>query len=112
MITTSGPIEQHGNSYSGYITAPTLIASVLTHLLVDGSLNKYEAARKLGDWSLHSTISSLANTYGVTIKRVPEKVSHARQPIARYSIKESHRRHARAVLAKLKQRKRSSTLES
>lgn len=112
MITTSDPKQQSGNSHNGYITAPTLIVSVLTHLLVDGSLNKYDAARKLGDWSLHSTISSLANTYGVTIKRVPEKVSHARQPIARYSITERHRRHARVVLAKLEQRKRSSTLES
>jgi len=32
MITTSDPKQQSGNSHNGYITAPTLIVSVLTLL--------------------------------------------------------------------------------
>ncbi len=93
-------------SHGQHNTSPTLLASVLAYLIFDGSLNKYEAAKQLGDWSLHSTISDLANKYGLSIKRTPEKVMCARNPVTRYSITEGHRRHARAVLMKLEQRKK------
>lgn len=93
--------QQDSPSHGKNSTAPTLLASVLEHLIFDGSLNKYEAARQLGDWSLHSTISTLANTYGVTFKRTPEKVPNARMPVTRYSITDSARSHARDVLVKM-----------
>ncbi|WP_296125131.1 helix-turn-helix domain-containing protein [Pseudomonas sp. Ga0074129] len=80
-------------------TAPTLIASVLRHLLQTGSLNKYEGVNVLGDWSLSSTISDLANDYGVTITRTREMIGRSRQPVARYSIEASARTHALDVLA-------------
>ncbi|WP_312722394.1 helix-turn-helix domain-containing protein [Stutzerimonas kunmingensis] len=100
--------EQATRSGDQHITAPILLASVLKHLLYDGSLNKFEAARKLGDWSLHRTISNLANDYGVPIKRTPEKRPHVRQPVARYSITDSARNHAGHVLAKLSRRKKTA----
>ena len=93
--------EQGSQSQGQHNTSPTLLASVLAYLIFDGSLNKYEAAKQLGDWSLHSTISDLANKYGLSIKRTPEKVLRARNPVTRYSITEGHRRHARAVLVLL-----------
>ncbi len=99
------PKDESSRAHGQNSTAPTLLASVLEHLLFTSTLNKYEAARELGDWSLHSTISTLANTYGVTIKRTPEKVPNATMPVARYSIPDSARRHARDVLVKLEQRK-------
>ncbi|WP_417791949.1 hypothetical protein [Stutzerimonas xanthomarina] len=101
--------EQATRSGDKHITTPTLLASVLKHLLYDGSLNKLEAARKLGDWSLHCTISNLANNYGVPIKRTPKKRPHARQSVVRYSITESARNHAALVLAKLRRRKKTAT---
>ena len=109
MKTTIRSEEKATLSGDQHITAPTLLASVLNHLLFDGSLNKFEAARKLGDWSLHSTISNLANNHGVPIKRTPEKLPHARQSIVRYSITESARNHAAHVLAKLGRRKKTAT---
>jgi len=108
MKTTIRPEEQATRSGDQHITAPTLLASVLKYLLFDGSLNKFEAARKLGDWSLHSTISNLANNYGVPIKRIPEKLPHTRQSVVRYSITESARNHAGHVLAKLSRRKKTA----
>lgn len=105
MKTTIRSEEQATRSGDQHITAPTLLASVLKHLLYDGSLNKFEAARKLGDWSLHSTISNLANNYGVSIKRTPEKLPHARQSVVRYSITHSALNHAGHVLAQLGRRK-------
>ncbi|TBW11699.1 hypothetical protein E0E50_05880 [Azotobacter chroococcum subsp. isscasi] len=98
----SRPLSQQASPSQGqHITAPTLIAAVLKHMLFTSSLNKYEAARELGDWSLHSTISDLANTYGLTIKRTPEKVPASRMPVTRYSIPDNERARARAVLALL-----------
>lgn len=90
--------EQSSQSQAQHITEPTLIAAVLEYLVFTASLNKYEAARELGDWSLHSTISSLANTYGVTITRTKEIVGKSRQPVTRYSITGAALIHARDVL--------------
>ena len=98
--------QQDSPSHGKNSTAPTLLASVLEHLIFTCSLNKYEAAHQLGDWSLHSTIYTLANTYGVTFKRTPEKVSNARMPVTRYSIPDSARSHARDVLVKMERKGR------
>lgn len=101
MKAATRPEEQSSRAHGQHTTAPTLIAAVLEHMLFTSSLNKYEAASKLGDWSLHSTISDLANTYGLTIKRTPEKVPASRMPVTRYSIPDNERARARAVLALL-----------
>lgn len=93
--------KQGSQSQSQHNTAATLIASVLRHLLHIGSLNKYEAASHLGDWSLSSTISDLAIRYGVTITRTMVTVGRSRQPVARYSIDGQARGHAFDVLTLL-----------
>lgn len=83
--------------------APTKIARVLAHLLHTGSLNRFEAER-IGDHCLHSTISSLANSHGLTFKRISEKVpNHWGQPceVTRYSLPESEHRRALLVLGML-----------
>lgn len=85
------------------IKAPTKISRVLGHLLHISSLNRFEAER-IGDHCLHSTISTLANSYGLTFKRITEKVpNHWGQPcdVTRYSLPESERRRALLVLGML-----------
>jgi len=99
--------QSHGQSITPIVRAvalatkaPTKIARVLGHLLHTGSLNRFEAER-IGDHCLHSTISALANGYGLTFKRIPEKVpNHWGQPcdVIRYSLPRSERRRARLVL--------------
>ena len=96
----SQPLYQQTSPLHGqHTTAPTLIAAVLCHLLFTSSLNKYEGVSQVGDWSLHSTISELANHYGIHITRTKEVVGRSRQPVARYSIGTPARRHALEVLA-------------
>lgn len=90
--------QSHGHSTTS--TTPTKIARVLDHLLRHSSLIRFEAER-IGDHCLHSTISSLANGYGLTFKRTPEKVpNHWGQPcdVIRYSLPLSERRRALLVL--------------
>ncbi|SFU07904.1 hypothetical protein [Pseudomonas marincola] len=92
--------QSHGNISSTSIKAPSKISRVLEHLLRHGPLNRFEAER-IGDHCLHSTISSLANGYGLTFKRVPEKVpNHWGLPcdVIRYSLPRSERRRAKQVL--------------
>jgi len=92
--------------------APTKISRVLGHLLKGSSLNRFEAER-LGDHCLHSTISSLANGYGLKFQRQLERVpNHWGEPctVTRYTLPASERRRASAVLemlcSPLKQRQR------
>jgi len=54
-------------------TAPTKIARVLVYLRHYGSLNRFEAARLVGDTCLNSTIPKLESYGGLTIDRQPEK---------------------------------------
>lgn len=98
--------EEQGSQSHGQITigtsakAPSKIARILEHLLNIGPLNRFEAER-IGDHCLHSTISALANGYGLTFKRSPEKVpNHWGQPcdVIRYALPHNERRRARAVL--------------
>lgn len=96
-ITTSHrAVDPQGN-------APSKIARVLAHLLNSGALNRFEAER-IGDHCLHSTISALANGYGLSFKRTPEKVTtHWGQPcdVIRYALPRTEHRRARAVLVLL-----------
>lgn len=95
----------HHNSAS--TEGPSKIARVLAYLLNAGPLNRFEAER-IGDHCLHSTISSLAHGYGLTFKRIPEKVpNHWGQPcdVIRYSLPRNERRRAHEVLALLNSKK-------
>ncbi|MBI6947096.1 hypothetical protein [Pseudomonas koreensis] len=83
--------------------APTKISRVLEHMLNDGSLIRFEAER-LGDHCLHSTISSLANGYGLQFDRQLERVpNHWGEPctVTRYTLPVSERCRARNVLLML-----------
>ncbi|MDI3185185.1 MULTISPECIES: hypothetical protein [Pseudomonas] len=87
-----------GNTNTG--KAPSKIARVLEYMLYDGSLQRFEAER-LGDHCLHSTISSLANGYGLKFQRQLERVpNHWGEPctVTRYTLPASERRRARIVL--------------
>jgi len=93
--------QSHGQITTGTnAKAPSKIARILEHLLNTGPLNRFEAER-IGDHCLHSTISALANCYGLTFKRTPEKVpNHWGQPcdVIRYGLPHSEHQRARAVL--------------
>lgn len=92
--------QSQGNVSSTNTKAPSKISRVLGHLLRHGPLNRFEAER-IGDHCLHSTISSLANGYGLAFKRIPEKVpNHWGLPcdVIRYSLPRSERRSAKLVL--------------
>ncbi|SFB58259.1 hypothetical protein [Azotobacter beijerinckii] len=84
--------------------APTKIARVLAYLLAPcNSLNRFEA-ELLGDHCLNSTIAKLAHSYGLEFQRQPEKVPNrwgAPCDVTRYSLPDSQRQRARAVLARL-----------
>ena len=98
--------QQSSPSHGQFNKAPSKIARVLAHLLYVGSLNRFEAER-IGDHCLHSTISSLAHSYGLKFHRAPEKVSNhwgAPCDVTRYSLSESEHRRARSVLTLLNQR--------
>lgn len=105
MKKASPPIHaeashSHGNVSSTSTHPPSKISRVLAHLLRHGPLNRFEAER-IGDHCLHSTISSLSNGYGLTFKRIMEKVpNHWGQPcdVTRYSLPRSERRRALLVL--------------
>ena len=103
MKKASPPIHAEASqSHGEFITskAPTKIARVLEYQVFSGSLNRFEAEH-IGDHCLHSTISALANGYGLNFKRTPEKVpNHWGQPcdVIRYSLPHSERRHALLVL--------------
>lgn len=53
--------------------APSKIARVLAYLRHVGTLNRFEAARLVGDTCLNSTIPVLENRYGVPFEHLPEK---------------------------------------
>jgi hypothetical protein len=83
--------------------APTKISRILTYLLYDGSLHRFEAER-LGDHCLHSTISALANGYGLKFERVLEQVpNHWGEDctVTRYTLPVVERRRAHNILLTL-----------
>ncbi|MBI6764481.1 hypothetical protein [Pseudomonas syringae] len=91
--------------------APTKISRILTYLLQGQSLNRFEAER-LGDHCLHSTISTLANGYGLKFERQLERVpNHCGEPctVARYTLPASERargRNVQLMLCNLTQRQK------
>lgn len=114
MTKTTISKEKRSQSDGDMATSKPLskIARVLAYMLYDGSLQRFEAER-LGDHCLHSTISSLANGYGLKFQRQLERVpNHWGEPctVTRYSLPASERRRAHVVLemlcSPLKQRQR------
>ncbi|WP_341303846.1 hypothetical protein [Pseudomonas sp. TMP25] len=109
MKKASSPIHAETSPSQGHsnTTPPSKIARVLGHLLSGYTLNRFEAER-IGDHCLNSTISTLANSYGLTFSRTPEKVPN-RWGIAcdviRYHLPESEHRRAHIVLRMLSTRK-------
>ncbi len=98
--------EQGSQSHGQFSKAPSKITRVLTHLLYSGSLNRFEAER-IGDHCLHSTISSLANSYGLFFKRTQEKAPNnwgAPCDVTRYSLPDCEHCRAQSVLLLLSQR--------
>ena len=99
----SQPQNKQASPSQGDITAskaPSKIARVLAYMLNDGSLQRFEAER-LGDHCLHSTISSLANGYGLKFQRQLERVpNHWGEPctVTRYTLPASEHGRASAVL--------------
>ena len=96
--------KQGSQSQADSTTKPkTKIARVLEHIIFNGSLNTFEAER-IGDHALPSTISSLANGYGLLIKRTPERVPTnwgAPCDVIRYSIPACAQQRALNLLAYL-----------
>ncbi|WP_349571744.1 hypothetical protein [Azotobacter salinestris] len=90
-------------------TAPTKIARVLAYLLAPcNSLIRFEA-EALGDHCLNSTIAKLTHDYGLEFHRQPEKVPNrwgTPCDVTRYSLPESQRQRARAVLVMLERKGR------
>lgn len=73
----------------------------LRYLLERGSLVELEAFRLYGETCLHSTISTLANSYGFTFHRVSEKHRHrggGDTHFTRYSLIAGDRRRAVAMV--------------
>lgn len=99
----ASPEKSHADITTSTGKAPTKISRVLGHLLQDRSLNRFEAER-LGDHCLHSTISSLANGYGLNFNRLTERVPNRwGLPclVTRYSLPASEFKRGRYVLAML-----------
>lgn len=96
--------QAHGDTTTtSTAKAPTKISRVLAYMLKDRSLIRFEA-EKLGDHCLHSTISSLANGYGLKFERQLERVpNHWGEPctVTRYTLSESERARAHTVLLML-----------
>lgn len=90
--------------------APSKTARILAHLLTGASLNRFEA-EQLGDHCLNSTISTLANSHGLTIKRTQEKVPTnwgCNCDVTRYELPPSEKLKAIAVLRKLSSKRKST----
>lgn len=83
-------------------TAPSKIARVLVYLRHIDTLNRFEAARKVGDTCLNSTIPALESNHGLTFEHIPEKAAnHWGEPcgVTRYRLPKSQHAQADKVLA-------------
>lgn len=104
--------KQSSPSQSQLITEATCkIARILIYLSTGASLNRFEA-QDLGDHCLNTTISTLANGYGLIFERNYELVPNRwGKPcrVKRYSLPFSEREKAHKVLAYLKLIARSTT---
>lgn len=82
------------------IKPTTKIGRILEHLINGHSLNLFEAER-IGDHTLRSTISTLANRHGLMIQRQSESVPNGwggPSIATRYSLPISEHKRARLVL--------------
>lgn len=83
-------------------SAPSKISRVLTYLRHFGSLNRFEAARLVGDSCLNSTIPVLEGSYGLVLMHVLEKAPNnwgAPCEVMRYSLPVAEYNKADAALA-------------
>lgn len=83
-------------------TAPTKICRVLAYTRHFGTLNRFEAARLVGDTCLNSTIPALETNYGLTYQHIPEKSpNNWGKPCdcTRYALPESQHERADKVIA-------------
>jgi hypothetical protein len=81
----------------------TKLASILEHFANGGSLNRFEAER-LGDHCLNSTVSVLANDYGLAFFRLTETVPNrfgGTTPVTRYRLMPSDLDRAQQLLEAL-----------
>lgn len=95
--------------------APTKISRVLAYLRHFGSLNRFEAARLVGDSCLNSTIPVLEGSYGLVFMHIPEKSPNnwgSPCEVTRYSLPAAEYEKADAALALMFCRaKRTATKE-
>lgn len=81
--------------------APNKICRVLAYLVAGKSLNRFEAER-IGEHCLHSTISRLANQYGLSVARNAESVpNNWGRPcrVVRYWLGASERKRGKVLLS-------------
>lgn len=82
--------------------APSKISRVLAYLRHFGSLNRFEAARLVGDSCLNSTIPRLESGYGLVLMHILEKAPNnwgAPCEVMRYSLPVVEHEKADAALA-------------
>lgn len=92
-------------------TAPTKIARVLVYTRHFGKLNRFEAARRVGDTCLNSTIPALETNYGLTFEHIPEKSPNnwgAPCDCTRYGLPDSQHAQADKVIAHMFKRAKQS----
>ena len=89
-------------------TAPSKIARVLVYVRHFDSLNRFEAARKVGDTCINSTIPALESQYDLSFEHIPEKAAnHWGDPcgVTRYRLPASQHEQADKVLTMMFARK-------
>ena len=87
--------------------APSKIARLLVYLRHFGDLNRFEAARLVGDSCLNSTIPALESRHGLTFEHLPEKSPNRwGEPcdVIRYRLPISEHERADKVLARMFER--------
>lgn len=103
MKKATRSIEQSSQSHGDITTteAPNKICRVLAYFITGKSLNRFEAER-IGEHCLHSTVSRLANQYGLTFSRkaesVPNNWGNACR-VVRYWLPASQRKRAQVLLS-------------
>lgn len=101
-------ISSHATPEELLSTAPSKIARVLVYLRHFDTLNRFEAARKVGDTCLNSTIPALESNHGLTFEHIPEKAAnHWGDPcgVIRYRLPASQHEQADKVLTMMFARK-------
>ncbi|MNT22140.1 hypothetical protein D3C72_1575150 [compost metagenome] len=119
----SAPKDESSRAHGQSITAspselldkaPTKAARVLVYLRHFGSLNRFEAARLVGDTCLNSTIPALESRYGLAFEHLPEKSpNNWGEPcdVMRYDLPPRGHEPADKVLALMFKRAVSATAE-